>query len=116
MTHNTSLEPGYRPVLVREETKRALQRFRFSLNDLGRAAERRLADAMIFVALSHRELHDEVLRRVRRLAIEDDRLKPLSRIAPGGDEDALAVARCGVRGHDSRDQPDAAPNRSRRFR
>ena len=72
MAHNPTLEPGYRPVLVREETKRALQRFRFSLNDHGRAEERRLADAMIFVALAHKELYDEVLERVRRLAIEDD--------------------------------------------
>ena len=63
MTPNSTLEPGYRPVLVREETKRALQRFRFSLNDHGRAAERRLADAMIFVALTHNELYDEVRDR-----------------------------------------------------
>ena len=89
MTHNPTLEPGYRPVLVREETKRALQRFRFSLNDHRRAAERRLADAMIFVALAHNELYDEVLERVRRLAIEDDALKPLARVTAGGDAEAL---------------------------
>ena len=89
MTPNSILEPGYRPVLVREETKRALQRFRFSLNDHGRAAERRLADAMIFVALTHNELYDEVLERVRRLAIEDDALKPLARVAAGGTAEPL---------------------------
>jgi hypothetical protein len=100
MTHNTTLEPGYRPVLVREETKRALQRFRFSLNDRGRAEERRLADAMIFVALSHKELYDEVLERVRHLAIEDDQLKPLARVSPGGEPDPIPAARCRVRGHD----------------
>ena len=84
MAHSTTLEPGYRPVLVREETKRALQHFRFSLNDRGRAEERRLADAMIFVALTHKELYDEVLERVRRLAIEDDQLKPLARVCDRG--------------------------------
>jgi hypothetical protein len=87
MARNTTLEPGYRPVLVREETKRALQRFRFSLNDRGRAEERRLADAMISVALTHDELYDEVLERVRHLAIEDDQLKPLARVVPGNDGD-----------------------------
>ena len=88
MVSNPALEPGYRPVLVREETKRALQRFRFSLNDHRRAAERRLADAMISVALAHNELYDEVLERVRRLAIEDDVLKPLARVTAGGDAEA----------------------------
>ena len=67
----------------------ALQRFRFSLNDHGRAAERRLADAMIFVALTHNELYDEVLERVRRLAIEDDALKPLARVPAGGTAEPL---------------------------
>ena len=85
MTHRPSHEPGYRPVLVREETKRAVQRFRFSLNDRGRAEERRLADALVFVALQHKELYEEVLERVRRLAIEDDELKPLARLAPRGE-------------------------------
>jgi hypothetical protein len=83
MANNPALEPGYRPILVREETKRALQRFRLSLNDHRRAAERRLADAMLFVALTHDELYDEVLARVCRLAIEDDALKPLARVAGG---------------------------------
>lgn len=100
MAHNTALEPGYRPVLVREDTKRALQRFRLSLNDPGRAAERRLADAMVFVALTHKELYDEVLERVRRLAIEDDHLKPLARVAPGGETEPMPAACCGVRGPD----------------
>jgi hypothetical protein len=100
MTHNSTLEPGYRPVLVREETKRALQRFRFTLNDRGRAEERRLADAMIFVALAHKELYDEVLDRVRRLAIEDDLLKPLARVSPGSETDPIPNARYRVRGHD----------------
>ena len=116
MIRNTMPEPGYRPVLVREETKLALQRFRFSLNDLGRAQERRIADAMIFVALKHRELYDEVIERVRRLAIEDDRMKPLARIPLGGEQDPLSTARRGVRGHDSRDRPNAASTRSRRLR
>lgn len=92
MTHRPTHEPGYRPVLVREETKRALQRFRFSLNDRGRAEERRLADAMIFVALTHQELYTEVLERVRRLAIEDDRLKPLACVATGGSCEAEPTA------------------------
>jgi len=83
MAQNTALEPDYRPVLVREETKRALQRFRLSLNDHRRAAERRLADAMLFVALAHDEQHDEVLARVCRLAIEDDALTPLARRSGG---------------------------------
>jgi len=77
---------------VREETKRALQRFRFSLNDRGRAEERRLADAMIFVALTHKELYAEVLERVRRLAIEDDTLKPLARVATNGSYEAEQTA------------------------
>lgn len=92
MTHRATHEPGYRPVLVREETKRALQRFRFTLNDRGRAEERRLADAMIFVALTHKELYTEVLERVRRLAIEDDALKPLARIASGSGFEAGPTA------------------------
>jgi hypothetical protein len=100
MAHNTTLEPGYRPVLVREETKRALQQFRSSLNDRGRAEVRRLADAMIFVALTHKELYDEVLERVRRLAIEDDQLKPLARVAPGGDAEPIPAACCGERATD----------------
>jgi hypothetical protein len=99
MTRIATLEPGYRPVLVREETKRALQRFRLSLNDPGRAAERRLADAMIVVALRHQELHDEVLARVGHLAIEDDRRMPLARIAPA-EADVLPAHACG------RPQPD----------
>lgn len=85
MSASPTPEPGYRPVLVREETKRALQRFRLSLNDHRRAAERRLADAMLFVALAHDELYDEVLARVSRLAVEDDALKPLARVAGRGE-------------------------------
>ena len=87
MARHGTHEPGYRPVLVREATKRELQRFRFSLNDRGRAEERRLADAMIFVALRHKELYGEVLERVRRLAIEDDQMKPLARYAGGGERE-----------------------------
>ncbi len=83
MAQNRALEPGYRAVLVREETKHALRRFRLSLNDPHRAAERRLADAMLFVALTHDELYDEVLARVCRLAIEDDALRPLARLTGG---------------------------------
>lgn len=92
MASNTPREPGYRAVLVREETKRALQRFRFTLNDPGRAAERRLADAMIVIALMHNELYDEVLERVRRLALEDDALKPLARVNGSGDATPIPTA------------------------
>ena len=97
MAHNTTLEPGYRPVLVREDTERALQRFRFSLNDRGRAEERRLADAMNFVALAHKELYDEVLERVRHFATEDDQLKPLARVVAGGETEPAPGARCVAR-------------------
>ena len=100
MAHNPTLEPGYRPVLVREETKRALRRFRHSLNDRNRAEERRLADAMICVALAHNELYDEVLERVRHLAIEDDQLKPLARVAPGGDPRSTSATARAERGQD----------------
>jgi hypothetical protein len=84
-------EPGYRAVLVREETKRELHRFRATLNDRGRAEERRIADAMLFVALAHTELHDEVLERVRRLAIEDGERKPLARVAPAATDEPRAA-------------------------
>jgi hypothetical protein len=81
---NRTYEPGYLPVLIREHTKRAIQRFRFSLNDRGRAEERRVADALITVALAHPELHPEVLDRISRLALEDGLLKPLAPLADAG--------------------------------
>ncbi len=85
MKHNGNREPGYLPVLIREHTKRAIQRFRFSLNDRGRAEERRVADALVTVALAHPELHPEVFDRISRLAMEDGLLKPLAPLAGAGE-------------------------------
>lgn len=85
MQRSDNREPGYLPVLIREHTKRAIQRFRFSLNDRGRAEERRVADALVTVALAHPELQPEVLDRISRLALEDGLLKPLAPLAGAGE-------------------------------
>ena len=85
MEHKSTHEPGYRAVLIREETKVKLKQFRFSLNDPGRAQERRLADAFILVGLDHAELHAEVFARVGELAIVDGRDKPLVRTIAGAE-------------------------------
>jgi len=57
-------ELGYKPVLVREETKNALQEFRRTLPDRDMNQERRLATAAIEVVLNNPKLHSEVLRQV----------------------------------------------------
>jgi len=49
--HNTQ-EPGYKAVLIREETKQRLQQFRRSLPDRDLNQERRLATAAIEYCLS----------------------------------------------------------------
>ena len=97
MARNDTREPGYLPVLIREHTKRALQRFRFSLNDRGRAEERRVADALVTVALAHPELQPEVLDRISRLALEDGLLKPLAPLAHAGESAIVASTRPGTR-------------------
>lgn len=47
-----TFEPGYKPVLIREETKIKLQAFRKALDDRDLMQERRLATAAIEYALS----------------------------------------------------------------
>lgn len=58
MSHNShNHEPGYRSVLIREETKLKLQQFRKSLPERDLNQERRLATAAIEYCLT-----DEVAR------------------------------------------------------
>ena len=57
-------EPGYRAVLVREETKTALQGFRSTLEDRDLNQERRLVTAAIEILLDSPEMHHKWLRRV----------------------------------------------------
>ncbi len=97
MKRNDNFEPGYLPVLIREHTKRAIQRFRFSLNDRGRAEERRVADALVTVALAHPELQAEVIDRISRLALEDGLLKPLAPLAGACESGNAASTRPGTR-------------------
>ena len=97
MQRSDNREPGYLPVLIREHTKRAIQRFRFSLNDRGRAEERRVADALVTVALAHPELQPEVLDRISRLALEDGLLKPLAPLAGAGESGNAPSTRPGAR-------------------
>lgn len=64
-------EPGYKPLLVREETKNALQEFRRTLPDRDLNQERRIATAAIEVVLERSDLHQELLRRIGDVAKRD---------------------------------------------
>lgn len=60
-------EPGYRAVLVREETKKALQQFRAALPGRDLAQERRLATAAVQLVLQRPDLHAQWLEQVREV-------------------------------------------------
>jgi hypothetical protein len=56
-------EEGYKPVLLRDETKEALLKFRMGLPGRDLFRERRMVTAAVEMALEHPELHDELKRR-----------------------------------------------------
>lgn len=71
MTHESNFEKGYRPVLVQEQTKQALQLFRRGLPDRDLAQERRLATAALEMVLETPTLHAEWIKRVSGVVLRD---------------------------------------------
>lgn len=64
-THTTrNYEPGYASVLVRNETKVALRRFRASLKDRDLAQERRIVTAILEMAFDDCQRNPEKAKRV----------------------------------------------------
>lgn len=57
-------EPGYRAVLVREETKAQLQELRHTMPDRDINQERRLVSAAIEIMIERKDLHADWLQRV----------------------------------------------------
>lgn len=74
--HTREQEPGYRAVLVREETKKALQAFRAALPGRDLAQERRLATAAVQLVLQRPDLHAEWLEQVREVVRIDLQTAP----------------------------------------
>jgi hypothetical protein len=74
--HTTEQEPGYRAVLVREETKKHLQAFRARLPGRDLAQERRLATAALQLVLSRPELHELWMAELREVVRADLRTDP----------------------------------------
>ena len=68
--HNTQ-EPGYKAVLIREETKLRLQQFRRSLPDRDLNQERRLATAAIEYCLSDPTARVAFLALVKDIVLLD---------------------------------------------
>ena len=64
-------EPGYKAVLVREETKLELQAFRRALDDRDLNQERRLVTAAIEVVMARPELREALLKQVRDVVRRD---------------------------------------------
>ncbi len=64
-------EPGYKAVLVREETKLELQAFRRALNDRDLNQERRLVTAAIEIVMARPELREALLKQVRDVVRRD---------------------------------------------
>jgi hypothetical protein len=64
-------EPGYKAVLIREETKRRLQDFRRSLPDRDMYQERRLATAALEHCLATEEGRQAILQHARQIVILD---------------------------------------------
>lgn len=71
MTHESTFEKGYRPVLVQERTKQALQDFRRRLPDRDLAQERRLVTAALEMVLENSALHAEWIKRVSGVVLRD---------------------------------------------
>lgn len=71
MSGNRTLEPGYKAVLIREETKLRLQQFRKTLPDRDLAQERRLATAAIEYCLSNDTARAEFLALIKDIVLLD---------------------------------------------
>ena len=72
---NSRHEPGYKAVLVREETKEQLRELRVSLPDRDLCQERRLATAAIEWALEQAQssaaVRDQLIERTRSIVVRD---------------------------------------------
>jgi hypothetical protein len=68
--HNT-MEPGYKAVLIREETKLRLQQFRKTLPDRDLNQERRLATAAIEYCLTDATARAGFLAMVKDIVLLD---------------------------------------------
>lgn len=64
-------EPGYKAVLVREETKKRLQAFRQTLPDRDMYQERRLVTAALEHCLADEDARCAMLERARRVVLLD---------------------------------------------
>ncbi|MEQ1601340.1 MAG: hypothetical protein HOP04_01640 [Methylophilaceae bacterium] len=72
MAHSkNNIEPGYKAVLVREETKLKLQGFRKTVPDRDLMQERRLATAALEYCLNRPEVMLEVLKLVNEVVMLD---------------------------------------------
>ncbi len=66
-----TFELGYKPVLIREETKVRLQQFRKGLDDRDLMQERRLASAAIEYALSSEEGKAAMIELSKKIVLID---------------------------------------------
>ena len=64
-------EPGYKAVLVREETKRMLQDFRKTIAKRDLFQERRLATAALEFCLTDPDAREQMLKRARSVVLLD---------------------------------------------
>ncbi len=71
MANKGAHEPGYKPVLIREETKQKLQAFRRTVENRDLAQERRLATAALEYCLERPDVMKEVLRLVNQVVLKD---------------------------------------------
>lgn len=67
----SNLEPGYKAVLVREETKLKLQEFRKDIPEKDLYQERRLATAAIEYCLNDETARRAMLETARRIVLLD---------------------------------------------
>jgi len=68
---NSNLEPGYKAVLVREETKRKLQELRKSIPDKDLFQERRLATAALEYCLTNEIARQAMLEMACHIVLLD---------------------------------------------
>ena len=64
--HRNNFEEGYKPVLVREETKEKLRALRMSMSDRDVNLERRLATAAIEIVIEDAATDPKVLNRLEK--------------------------------------------------
>lgn len=69
--HNDDFEKGYRPVLVREETKAKLKALRDRLGQKDLMRERRLATAALEVVLDDPALVERAIAVAREIVISE---------------------------------------------